>query len=128
EFPYHVTGILADSGTAADRIILTPIESVWQVHAAEEALHSAMTSRDRSAPSDESSDGDTAETAAAAPAASPGWLFAPKPVQSEREVTAVMLQLTAVGLRLWMKDEIDSESNSMAAIPINEMLRLYRQV
>ena len=31
--PYHVTGILATTGTVVDRLVLTPVESVWQVHA-----------------------------------------------------------------------------------------------
>ena len=31
--PYTVTGILAPTGTVLDRLILTPVASVWQVHA-----------------------------------------------------------------------------------------------
>jgi putative ABC transport system permease protein len=30
--PYHVTGILAPTGSVVDRLVLTPVESVWQVH------------------------------------------------------------------------------------------------
>jgi putative ABC transport system permease protein len=30
--PYHVTGILAPTGSVIDRLVLTPVESVWQVH------------------------------------------------------------------------------------------------
>lgn len=32
EFPYEVTGILAPSGSVLDRLILTDISSVWNVH------------------------------------------------------------------------------------------------
>jgi putative ABC transport system permease protein len=31
--PYHVTGILAPTGSVVDRLVLTPVESVWEVHA-----------------------------------------------------------------------------------------------
>jgi putative ABC transport system permease protein len=36
--PYTVTGILAPSGTVLDRLVLTPTESVWQVHETDTAL------------------------------------------------------------------------------------------
>jgi putative ABC transport system permease protein len=36
--PYTVTGILAPSGTVLDRLVLTPLESVWQVHETDTAL------------------------------------------------------------------------------------------
>jgi hypothetical protein len=47
---------------------------------------------------------------------------------TEREVTAVLIQLRNIGLRLWMVDQINNETEAMAAIPINEMLRLYQRV
>lgn len=36
--PYTVTGILAPSGAVLDRLVLTPTESVWQVHETDTAL------------------------------------------------------------------------------------------
>jgi len=36
--PYTVTGILAPNGSVLDRLVLTPTESVWQVHEADTAL------------------------------------------------------------------------------------------
>jgi putative ABC transport system permease protein len=30
--PYHVTGVLEPTGSVVDRLVLTPVESVWQVH------------------------------------------------------------------------------------------------
>ena len=36
--PYTVTGILAPSGSVLDRLVLTPLESVWQVHETDTAL------------------------------------------------------------------------------------------
>lgn len=32
DFPYTVTGILSPTGTVLDRVVLTPVESVWHVH------------------------------------------------------------------------------------------------
>lgn len=32
DFPYTVTGILAANGSVLDRLVLTPVESVWHVH------------------------------------------------------------------------------------------------
>ncbi len=43
-------------------------------------------------------------------------------------MTAVLIRLKAVGLRLWMVQEIQKRTEAMAAIPVNEMLRLYQQV
>jgi putative ABC transport system permease protein len=34
--PYEVVGILAPTGTVVDRLVLTPLESVWEVHAERE--------------------------------------------------------------------------------------------
>ena len=36
--PYTVTGVLAPGGTVLDRLVLTPLESVWQVHETDTAL------------------------------------------------------------------------------------------
>ena len=36
--PYTVTGILAPNGSVLDRLVLTPTESVWQVHETDTAL------------------------------------------------------------------------------------------
>src|SRR5262249_31618666 len=32
DFPYTVTGILAPAGSVIDRLVLTPVESVWHMH------------------------------------------------------------------------------------------------
>jgi putative ABC transport system permease protein len=34
DHPYRVVGVLAPTGTVADRLVLTPLESVWEVHGA----------------------------------------------------------------------------------------------
>lgn len=48
--------------------------------------------------------------------------------ESPLEVTAVLIQLKARGLRLWVADDIRNNTEGMPAIPINEILRLYQNV
>lgn len=98
EFPYTVTGILEATGWSVDRLILTPIESVWEVHAEEQNRHNRMFA---------------SGTAAA---------------NVEPEITSVLLRLRSPGLRMWMREEINDQTNAMAAAPVDELLRLYRGV
>ncbi len=46
----------------------------------------------------------------------------------ESQVTSVLIQLKAAGMRLMMSEEIKNKTESMAAIPISEVLRLYQRV
>ncbi|CAN5492860.1 ABC transporter permease [soil metagenome] len=118
EFPYHVVGILAAGGGSADRAIFTPLGSVWAIHDHEKAEHAALA-------------GDTKETSSTTTGhGSYSFLRtgASTKRSNEREVTAVLVQLKTPGMRLWMAEEIKNQTESMAAIPINEMLRLYQQI
>lgn len=98
DFPYRVCGILAPTGTTQDRAIFGTLKSVWEIHETEDRLHSAIQGR------------------------------ATLHRQQERETTAILLRLETPGLRLWMADEIRQRSDGIAAIPVNEVLRLYRGV
>lgn len=118
--PYTVVGILEPSGTSNDRAVFASIEATWVVHDKEAALHERLYG------GGEASADDSATSAASA--ATPGWLFAPKPVSREREVTAILVQLQSPGLRFSMVDEVNKQTNAMAAVPINEMMRLYQLV
>jgi putative ABC transport system permease protein len=100
-FPYKVVGVLAPGNGANDRAIFTPLASVWRIHSDETEIHRKLA-------------GIVSTNATA--------------LASDLEVTAVLLRLKAVGLRLWMSQEIQKRTESMAAIPVNEMLRLYQQV
>ena len=97
EFPYTVTGILAPLGGAVDRLILTPTESVWLVHEAEERQYQAK-------------------------------FGGTEPGEMPMEVTAVWLRLRSPGTRMWLRDEINRTTDAMAAIPLNELHRLYQRV
>ena len=99
-FPYKVVGVLAPSGGSSDRAIYVTLASVWHIHEQEAELHRRL-------------------AGVAANAA---------PSSKDLEVTAVLLRLKTVGLRLWMTQEIQKQTEAMAAIPVNEMYRLYQQV
>ena len=47
ESPYTVTGILASTGSVLDRLVLTSLESVWQVHDADADADAAPGDKDR---------------------------------------------------------------------------------
>ena len=97
DFPYRVTGILERTGGTVDRLVFSTLQSVWDVHEAEEELHRG--------------------------------LFGAGP-RAERapEVTAVWLRLRSPGMRLWIRDEINRGTEAMAAVPVDELHRLYQRV
>lgn len=101
DFPYKVVGILSDTGSSIDRAIYVTLPSVWRIHEKEAEVHKKIAG---------------IESTGAASS------------HQDVEVTAVLIRLKAVGLRLWMAQEIQKRTESMAAIPVNEMLRLYQQV
>ncbi len=109
DFPYRVVGILKPSGTAQDRAIFAPMESIWRVHEKEESVHDAikgLSTAENSGGNSTKGDGRGARD----------------------QVTAVLLQLKARGMRLWLADEVRNGTESMPAIPVNEVLRLYDNV
>lgn len=98
-FPYKVVGILARSGSSSDRAIYITLASVWRIHEKEAETHRKIAGVDPETPS-----------------------------ANDLEVTSVLLRLKAVGLRLWISQEIQKQTEAMAAVPVNEMLRLYTQI
>ena len=98
DFPYRVSGILAPTGTAQDRAIFGTLASVWEIHETEDRLHSAI----QGSALLEGSQG--------------------------REASAILIRLKTPGLRLWMADEIRKETDGIAAVPINEILRFQRSI
>lgn len=98
QFPYQVTGILEENGSAADRLVFTTIGSVWKVHEEEQNVHNRMFG--------------SGERAA----------------NTEPEITAVWLRLRSPGLRMWMREEINDGTAAMAAAPLDELLRLAKGV
>ncbi|MBX3730622.1 MAG: ABC transporter permease [Candidatus Sumerlaeia bacterium] len=128
EFPYTVVGILEATGSANDRAVFTTLESIWVVHDFEVEVHRRLFSRQRAEPEPEP-EAEPEEPARPVPGA--GFLFGradDEPTRKEPEVTAVLVQLQTPGMRLFMADDIRRNTEAMAAIPINQMLRLYDQI
>ena len=98
DFPYRVSGILAPTGTAQDRAIFGTLKSVWEIHETENLLHSAI--QGSAIMADEKT----------------------------RETTAILIRLKTPGLRLWMADEIREDTDGIAAIPINEIMRFQQGI
>ena len=98
DFPYRVSGILAPTGTAQDRAIFGTLASVWEIHETEDRLHSSIQGS------------------------------ALLEGRKEREATAILIRLKTPWLRLWMADEIRKETDGIAAVPINEILRFQRGI
>jgi len=109
EFPYRVTGILKPSGTAQDRAIFAPMESIWRIHEKEETEHGAIkgvTAAENQGGTSTKGEGKGARD----------------------QVTAVLLQMKNRGMRIWLADKIRNNTESMPAVPIEEILRLYQNV
>ncbi len=98
DFPYTVCGILEPTQTTQDRAIFGTLESVWLIHETEDRLHSAIQGT--------------------------ATLKRKKP----RETTAVLVRLRYPGLRLAVADEIRQRTGGIAAIPLNEVMRLYQGI
>lgn len=123
--PYRVVGILQANGSVLDRLILTPVASVWQVHAHEaeeeheheadgEHEHEAEASHAQEA---EASHADEHHQETHTPTASPA---------SERELTALLLQFRSPLAVATLPREINRQSALQAASPVMEAARLQQ--
>ncbi len=98
ENPYRVRGVLKPCGCVLDRLILTPTESVWQVH-------------------DKSYEGDTpldAEDKAA--------------IEADREITEALIRYKSPLAAVTFPRFVNSSTNMQAAAPAVEITRLLRMV
>ena len=95
--PYTVVGILQPTGTVLDRLILTPVASVWQVHETDP-------------------DQQPAASAAAATATA---------AASGRELTAVLLQYASPLAAVYLPRWVNGQARLQAAQPAFEAARLF---
>jgi putative ABC transport system permease protein len=95
--PYTVVGILKPTGTVLDRLVLTPVESVWKVH---EVVNGIDVN-------------DKEEKAA---------------MDSERELTALLVQYASPLAAVTMPRFINSQSELQAAQPAFEAAKLFRML
>ncbi len=108
ETPFIVTGRLAPTGTVIDRLILTRIESVWDVHGIAHDAH------------DEHDEADHDHEATAHDAAVQGDL--------EPEVTALLVRFASPLAAVQLPNFINRQTQLQAAVPAVEVSRLLALV
>lgn len=101
--PYRVVGVLKPTGTVLDRLILTAVESVWEVH--EDPEHQA---------------------AMAGPGA--GESHAPDGAHADREVTALLIRYSSPLAAAVFPRYVNSQSALQAASPAFETARLLQLI
>lgn len=137
DHPYRVVGILRPSNSPYDRAIFCSLESVWAAHSHDHSHdhspHGAHAHDDHE--HDEHCDhGDHDDHADELPAAAHAddadadakyeeWGRKP-----ESMVTAVLVQLHSPALRFQYEQQIRESTSVMAAVPINEIAKLYDQL
>jgi putative ABC transport system permease protein len=109
--PFIVSGRLAPTGTVIDRLILTPVESVWDVHGIEHDDHDEAGHHDEA---------DHDHEAEAKDAAVQGKL--------EPEVTALLVRFASPLAAVQLPNFITRQTQLQAAVPAVEVSRLLALV
>ncbi|MBO9153116.1 ABC transporter permease [Chitinophaga sp. GCM10012297] len=132
EHQYVVTGILPLTGLSLDQLILTPLNSVWQIHETVKSHdrdeHDHKKTSEEAVISHEGHDGheehDHHEEAAekAAPAGVP--FMAMQPAKAEQQITAVLIKFRSPLAQLQLPRMINENTNMQAAVPAIEVNRL----
>lgn len=115
---YRVVGILAQSNSVADQLILTPVESVWAIHEEEEGearARPSLTMPMMAAP-------------AQAPEGGEGAAGSGNAVQEDgatQEITALLVKVRNPLAKLTLPRAINDNSKLQAASPAIEINRLF---
>lgn len=114
EHPFTLAGVLAPTGTVLDRLVLTPVTSVWQVHG-EHDHHKEEGGDDR----DDEHEHDEHPDEHDAHADEHGDEH-----ENEREVTAALVKLRSPLAMVSLTREINAGHELQAAVPVMELHRL----
>jgi putative ABC transport system permease protein len=116
--PFTTVGILAPTGTVVDRLILTPVESVWDAHGIEHdhAPGAAHPDRDR--------DRDHADAAGQAHEEENGPANLTAHEEMKPEVTALLVSYKSAFGAVRIPSMINRQTNMQAAVPAIERARL----
>ncbi len=116
---FHVVGVLAPTGTVLDRLVLTPVESVWLAHGIhvhvphEDEASSAPSGDETHADHDHADDGHADEDHG--------------PVEGQ-DVTAILVQYASPLAAASVPRRINESTQAMAAVPAVETTRLLSLV
>ncbi|MCS6822263.1 MAG: ABC transporter permease [Microscillaceae bacterium] len=103
EMKYTVVGILQKSGSVIDKLILTPLESIWKVHDTHPTTASLKEDYDH-----ENCDHNHEEIA-----------------EDKREITAMLIQAKNPLAMLNLPRKVNAETNMQMASPAAEITRLF---
>ncbi|MBU0799475.1 MAG: FtsX-like permease family protein [Alphaproteobacteria bacterium] len=126
---YHVTGTLAPTGTVVDRLVLTSVQSVYEIHFVIPHDHATEEKADNHAHDHdehehEENEHDHAHEHGASSEEEP---HDHGPDTINHPVTALLLQTHAPYARINLPREINSTSNLIAAVPSLEIANLMRR-
>lgn len=125
DMPYRVVGILAPTGTVLDRLVLTPVASVWAVH--DHHHHHHHDDGDKDDDGDEAEDHDhdhDHDHAQPRDHADHDHESVTAADDEHREVTAILIRYATPLAAARLPREINSQTSMQAASPATEMLRL----
>lgn len=124
--PYKVVGILAPTGSVLDRLVLTPVASVWAVHEHHHHHHHDGDDHDEDADGDHDHDHDHAMAGADHDEDHDHDHDAKEEAGHEphREVTALLVRYATPLAAARLPREINTGTDMQAASPATEMLRL----
>jgi putative ABC transport system permease protein len=125
ERPFTVVGILAPTGTVLDRLILTPVESVWDVHGIE---HDEGEHHDEAAHADEGHNQAGHDHEGHAHDEHEAEAAAPREAGLEPEVTAALVSYRSSLAAVQLPNFINKQTNLQAAVPAVEITRLLSLV
>ncbi|MBI2424694.1 MAG: ABC transporter permease [Candidatus Hydrogenedentes bacterium] len=109
--PYTVTGILEPSDSPFDRAIYVDLHSVWDTHSHEEDHADTEHHEDEHAEDEPAANPlDTGEIRAA-----------------DEKISAVLVQLHSIGHRWQYEEWVNTNTNSMAAIPVQVVQKFFNQ-
>lgn len=119
ESPYEVVGILKPTGTVIDRVVLTDLGSVWQIHEHQEGEEEAGEEHEHESPAGLDHDGE-------ADHGEPGHADHEEVDHPEREITALLITYRTPAAVVTLPRLINRSSSMQAASPAFEMARLLK--
>lgn len=127
EAPLEVVGILAPGAAVLDGLILTPVETVWDVHGLNEPPPPPQ--RLPPAPVADATEADTLNDVAMPPPP-PGAMPPPPPgagpASDGRDLTAILVVTASPITTALLPRQINAQTNLQTAVPAQEIQRLLR--
>lgn len=126
--PFETVGILAPSGTVADRLILTSVQSVWAVHGIDDHNdHDHGNGRNHKADHAHDNDHDH-DHDHAAPSAAPAASLQASGSGLEPELTALLVTYRNASAAIRLPAMINRQTALQSAVPATETARLLELI